>query len=110
MTNHTIITDITPLKRRRIALAQLKGRLKIEINTGMKASSRGPSTLTLCYSWGYEGPRNRQKALDWVIAEAAKVDEELAPKSCCDGTGWTGDPKAPCATHYEPLDSIWHSH
>lgn len=21
---------------------------------------------------------------------------------CCDGTGWTGNPMAPCATHYEP--------
>lgn len=24
--------------------------------------------------------------------------------ACCDGTGWTGDPKAPCADHYEPSD------
>lgn len=26
---------------------------------------------------------------------------------CCDGTGWTGDPKTRCEKHYEPLDAVW---
>ena len=26
---------------------------------------------------------------------------------CCDGTGWTGDPRERCAEHYESLDAIW---
>lgn len=28
---------------------------------------------------------------------------------CCDGTGWTGDPRERCVDHYEPLDAIWFS-
>ena len=79
MTNHnthpgTLSAPIELIRpdRRRIALAQLRGRLRIEINTGMRASSRGPSTLTYCYEWGYDGPRRKDKALEWVNAELAK--------------------------------------
>ena len=60
---------ITKPDRRRIALAQLKARLRIEIRTGMKASSRGPSTLAYCRQWGYEGPNRKEQALAWAIAE-----------------------------------------
>lgn len=35
--------------------------------------------------------------------------EEDEGDDCCDGTGWTGDPKVRCPEHYEPLDSIWFS-
>lgn len=35
---------------------------------------------------------------------AAEREAEAEPLSCCDGTGWTGDPKAPCAEHYVPSD------
>jgi len=68
------MTDFIILKpdRRRIALAQLRGRLRIEIKTGLKASSRGPSTLALCKEWGYEGPNRKDKALDWTLAELEK--------------------------------------
>jgi hypothetical protein len=62
------------LDRRRIVLAQLKGRLKIEINTGLRAMSRGPSTLRLCKEWGYEGPNRKDKALAWAEEELAKYE------------------------------------
>ena len=32
-----------------------------------------------------------------------------APLTCCDGTGWTGNPRERCTDHYEPLDPIWFS-
>lgn len=26
---------------------------------------------------------------------------------CCDGTGWTGNPRVLCYDHYEQVDPIW---
>jgi len=34
-------------------------------------------------------------------ATAAVRKDEAAPLACCDGTGWTGNPRERCATHYE---------
>ncbi len=38
-----------------------------------------------------------------------KVPLQFKEEPCCDGTGWTGDPKTRCTTHYEALDPIWFS-
>ena len=72
MTNNTEGFIIRRPDRRRIALAQLKGRLFIELRTGLKASSRGPSTLALCREWGYEGPNRKEAALRWARDELAE--------------------------------------
>lgn len=47
---------------------------------------------------------------DTALAAMAELPEEVDHEAdfervkltCCDGTGWTGNPKAPCADHYEP--------
>lgn len=26
----------------------------------------------------------------------------MSKPTCCDGTGWTGNPRCPCPEHYEP--------
>lgn len=67
MTN-ILITDITGDKRRRFALMVIRGRLQIEIKTGMRYSNR-LSTITAARGWGYEGPNRKQKCLDWVIEQ-----------------------------------------
>lgn len=50
----------------------------------------------------------------WVAPVApvngAAADWERVTKTqprCCDGTGWTGDPRERCTTHYQPLDGVW---
>jgi len=75
MTNHTdtIITDITPEKRRHLALIHLKHRLRLEIKTGLKAS-HGASTLSYAKGWGFEG-RTKTQALAWVEKELQAYDE-----------------------------------
>lgn len=35
-------------------------------------------------------------------------DDEPEALTCCDGTGWTGNPRVRCADHYVALDPIWH--
>lgn len=77
MTNNNDIIILNP-DRRRMALINLKGRLKLEIRTGMKAMSKGASTLSYCQQWGYEGPMKgstaKPKALEWAEQELAKYE------------------------------------
>lgn len=42
-------------------------------------------------------------------APAPMPPAETEPR-CCDGMGWTGDPRERCVVHYEPLDGIWFNH
>jgi len=75
MTNNTeptIITNIDETKRRQLALVTLKARLKLELKSGLRASSRGPSTMMSCRSWGYRGPKDKAKAIAWCEEELAK--------------------------------------
>jgi hypothetical protein len=68
-------TIVTNPDRRLFALMSLKGRLNIEINTGLK-HSRG-STITAARGWGYTGPNRKQKCLDWTIAELDRREQQL---------------------------------
>lgn len=38
----------------------------------------------------------------WAITTNPLAAAAKAAPSCCDGTGWTGDHRAPCPEHYEP--------
>lgn len=67
-----IITDITPAKRRVLALVTLKHRLRLEIETGLSTSSRG-GLIAACEGWGYEGPKSKKKALAWVLEQLAEI-------------------------------------
>lgn len=42
--------------------------------------------------------------LERITKDIQKANEEAEQGrlTCCDGTGWTGDPKAPCPEHYTP--------
>ena len=60
--------------RDRLRLTVLKGRLEFEIKTNGRITFRGPSSIKIAQSIGYEGPKSRQKALDWVIAELEKSE------------------------------------
>ena len=70
---------VTNPDRRLFALLGLKGRLSIEINTGLK-HSRG-STITAARGWGYNGPNRKQACLDWVIGELTLKDEQNSESS-----------------------------
>tara|TARA_R110002110_G_scaffold26640_4_gene97686 strand:- start:711 stop:1169 length:459 start_codon:yes stop_codon:yes gene_type:complete len=72
-------TIVTNPDRRLFALLALKGRLNIEINTGLK-HSRG-STIAAARVWGYTGPNRKQKCLDWTIAELDRREQQLFRKS-----------------------------
>ena len=67
VTNPETSRSIQDSNLRLFALLSLKGRLNIEINTGLK-HSRG-STITAARGWGYTGPNRKQACLDWAIGE-----------------------------------------
>lgn len=59
-----------------------------------------------CYAgtsvWHSTGPTSPDG--HWAVrcpGASCPVVQQQAQR-CCDGTGWTGDPKAPCAEHYQP--------
>ena len=66
---------VTNPDRRLMALLVLKGRLNIEINTGLKFS-RG-STITAARGWGYDGPNRKKACLNWVLDETSSRESEL---------------------------------
>ncbi len=41
---------------------------------------------------------------------AATTAPTVTALTCCDGTGWTGNPRERCVEHFEPLDAIWYGH
>ena len=65
---------ITNPNRRMFALLSLKGRLNIEVMTGLK-HSRG-STITVARAWGYNGVTRKKACLEWVLNEI--IEEEQA--------------------------------
>lgn len=71
------------------------------------------------YASGVETPQGVQDALwdarhalgcaldvlqDQAAVSGASTDvaEPDTPATCCDGTGWTGNPRERCVEHYEP--------
>lgn len=45
-----------------------------------------------------------------LLADAdrqAEARQAVQARACCDGTGWTGNPRTPCADHYEPVGEFW---
>lgn len=78
MSDDGFVLDMGPERNQRfVFLTGMKGRLNIEINTGMKF--RGPSSLAILRTHPYCGIRfsRKEKALRWVEHRIADIWEEV---------------------------------
>lgn len=59
------------------------------------AFSRAYADLAEAEAWKSEPTPDDAPLAEWEIALLAE-----SQPTCCDGTGWTGNPSAPCAEHF----------